>query len=150
MFEKKKDDEKGRNSVHVKPYAKNFLATLVPDLEASANNNLGASNDTDLADSNNISQTERKRGNSFVDRLSVFSQRSTAPVPKKTESDINTPVQSYIKVLDEASGKTKWVQDEETASTARKSAEIGEAKDSLKEINREDNDRLMYNRISNI
>lgn len=147
MFEKKKEDGKGRNSVHVKPYAKNLLATLVPDLESSATNGLEASNNTDLADSSSISQTERKRGNSFVDRLSVFSQRSTAPVPKKTELDISTPVQSYVKVLDEASGKTKWVQDEENASTARKSAEVAEGMQVLKEVNREENnERVTYNK----
>ena len=108
MFEKQPD--KQRRSVVEKKFIGNFLKDLtndnqIPKEESHVKVGLTLNSDENIEEH---AQTERKRGNSFIDRLSIFSTGSKVPIPKIVEKAIVSP---YVKVIDENTGKPKWVED---------------------------------------
>lgn len=97
MFEKK-NSIKERRTTHTTLTP----ASLLEDVALSAR---------DINVENDNLESSRKRGNSILDKISMFNKNvGSSKTVKKSEEISTLPLQSYVKIVDEQTGKTKWVE----------------------------------------
>lgn len=102
MFEKKPNTERERKSVQdVDLIAK--TNDILNSQETNNDSGRDKENETDI-------NTGRKRTNSVLDKAKLFNANNTNPSTSLIKEVSSLPLQNYKKVVDESTGKLKWVE----------------------------------------